>query len=352
MRQELFQGTLRTAKAMGLFFLARLLTSSGLRILCYHGFALGDEYRFRGKLFVREEFFRSRMELLKKNRFAVLPLGEAVEKLKDGSLPRGAVVVTIDDGWLGVHTRALRVLKEMNIPATLYVVTEYIAHPMPVFSVTVSYLFWESAVTEVTLPRGLGHVHRGEPGVSQRVTDYGLLLEHTERFAFLRELADALNVDFKRIDEQRLFQMLSDAEVGELAEAGVDIQLHTHHHEWPIDDRVQANEEILLNRSYLARLVSTPLIHFCYPSGVYHERQIPWLKELGIVTATTLLPGLNFRRTPPHELRRILDGEPVSQIEFEAEMSGFMELLRRGRSLLWGSLGKAFSWRDSLEHLQ
>lgn len=34
------------------------------------------------------------------------------------------------------------------------------------------------------------------------------------------------------------------------------------------------------------------------------------------------------------ELRRFLDGENISQVEFEAELSGFMELARKARGVL------------------
>ena len=58
--------------------------------------------------------------------------------------------------------------------------------------------------------------------------------------------------------------------------------------------------------------------------------------ELGIRSATTCNPGLNPKGSDPYLLRRFLDGECVHDIEFEAEMSGFVDLARRVRERpLW-----------------
>ena len=45
-------------------------------------------------------------------------------------------------------------------------------------------------------------------------------------------------------------------------------------------------------------------------------------------SATTIDPGLNWRDTPRFALRRLVDGGRVSEIEFAAEMTGFMEFVR------------------------
>src|SRR5262249_34248452 len=152
----------------------------------------------------------------------------------------------------------------------------------------------------------------------------------------LKEMADALSVSFAAIEQQRLFRLLDENELRHLADAGVDIQLHTHRHQWSIaDDKVKVQEEIRENREFLERIISKPLLHFCYPSGVYGRHHAEWLAALGLTSATTIDPGLNYRDTSPFALRRVVDGEPVSDIEFEAEMTGFMELVRavRGKRL-------------------
>ncbi len=49
------------------------------------------------------------------------------------------------------------------------------------------------------------------------------------------------------------------------------------------------------------------------------------------MSAVTCEVGTNDRSTPRYGLRRFLDSESVLPIEFEAELSGFAELMRRIR---------------------
>src|SRR5439155_19317039 len=85
------------------------------------------------------------------------------------------------------------------------------------------------------------------------------------------------------------------------------------------------------NSEFVERMVSHALEHFCYQSGVYPPHQGEWLEALDVKSATTIEPGLNYIDTPRFILRRLMDGHPVSDIEFEAEMTGFMEIVRAFR---------------------
>jgi SAM-dependent methyltransferase/peptidoglycan/xylan/chitin deacetylase (PgdA/CDA1 family) len=321
---------LTAAKYLGLFQIARYVTRNGLRIVCYHGFAVADEYRFRGRLFIRGELFRRRIEYLRRKRYPILPLGQAVQALSEGRLPPCATVVTMDDGWQGVYSVGLALIREFRIPVTLYVSTYYIEHPMPVFPVALSYLFWRTTASKVDLPRGLGtYALSGQADEADAAAQkLGTRLPPGDRVCFVREVAKALDVSYDEIENQQLFLTLDERQLRQLAEAGVDIQLHSHRHEWPLDDRNTVEREIDENRRFLELLVTHPLEHFCYPSGVFGLHQGEWLAALGVRSATTIEPGLNYPETSPFALRRLMDGHPVSDVEFEAEISGFMEIVR------------------------
>jgi hypothetical protein len=56
-------------------------------------------------------------------------------------------------------------------------------------------------------------------------------------------------------------------------------------------------------------------------------------------------PGLNYSHTSRFALRRLVDGGPVSEIEFAAEMTGFMELVRLLRRRLRAGRGMTARWR-------
>jgi peptidoglycan/xylan/chitin deacetylase (PgdA/CDA1 family) len=328
-------------KFLGLFRLARHVTRHGLRIICYHGFAVAEEYKYRSTLFIRDDFFRKRMEYLRRERYPILPLRDALDALAAGRSPPCATVITMDDGWRGVYTVGLPIIRELEIPVTVYVTTYYVENRMPVYTVTLSYLFWRATPQLVHLPRGIGtfDLECEAAKAEEAAQNFGAALPPRDRLEFLKEVAAALGVSFCEIERQHLFEVMDEQQLRGLAAAGVDIQLHSHRHQWPLYDKDIVESEVAENRRFLERVVSYPLEHFCYPSGVYGLHQAEWLAELGVKSATTIDPGLNYSHTSRFALRRLVDGGPVSEIEFAAEMTGFMELVRLLRRRLRAGRG-------------
>jgi peptidoglycan/xylan/chitin deacetylase (PgdA/CDA1 family) len=328
------------AKALGLFSAARYLTRRKLRILAYHGIELNDESRFDPALFIRPATFASRLELLRA-RYPVLPLGEAVKRLGDGTLPPCAVAITIDDGFHGTAAVAAPLLEAAALPATVYVTTWYVERQAPVFRLAMQYCFWRSRAASLDL----GALGAGVEGTVPLGTDAEKrdvaweLINHGERHldeqgrtALLHAVASQLGVDLHPFLRDRVLHLMSREEV-RATDARLDVQLHTHRHRFP-EDPLLARAEIEENRRVLAPLVRRPLVHFCYPSGYWSEALFPVLAAAGIETATTCEGGLNGQDVHPYALSRFFDGEHVTALEFEAELSGFAELLRVGASWL------------------
>jgi len=65
----------------------------------------------------------------------------------------------------------------------------------------------------------------------------------------------------------------------------------------------------------------------------------PYLQMLAFEARRLVSLDLNSSLTRPFAMARFLDGEDVRQVEFEAEMQGYSELLRRTR----GSLRRSFN---------
>jgi len=324
------------ARALGGFWLARRLTQNRLRILCYHGFELLDEASFRNKLFVRGSTFERRLATLRRVGMHVLPLGEAVERLYRGHLPRNALVITVDDGFHSVAQVALPRLRRHGFPATVYVTTYHVRHATPVFSLAVQYMFWKTSRAMLDLQT----IHRDMKGsfdlriaadrsaATDTCDDFGRGLEsETERQQLCRAIGRELQVSYDDICASKILSLMDEADCRELAAAGVDVELHTHRHRFPVNDKTQALREIEDNRTALRAVSAGDKRHFCYPSGLWDARQWAWLDEAGVLSSTTCLPGLNDANTPRHALRRFLDGENIHQLEFESAVSGFSEFL-------------------------
>jgi peptidoglycan/xylan/chitin deacetylase (PgdA/CDA1 family) len=274
----------------------------------------------------------------------VIALDEAVTGLAANALPRCATVITIDDGWYGTYRHMVDALVEAGMPATLYACTYYIRHQRPVFTVAVGYVVSRAGARALDLDTlipdgGHGTVDLGAPGAAAGAVD--ALIAHGESLAsddhrqdLLARLAAGLDVDLDALARDRLVSMMNEAELAEAAARGVDVQLHTHRHRFPREPRA-LEREIADNRAVIEPLRGGPARHLCYPSGVYDREAFPLLARLDVRSATTTEQGLNDAGRECLALRRLMDGEVVSGLEFEAEMSGFLELtrkLRRGRA--------------------
>lgn len=318
--------------------LSRYLTRRGLRVLCYHGFSFVDESTFRPKLFMKFATFRTRLEFLKKKRFSVVSLEEAVTRMKQGQLPDSAVVITIDDGFFSSYA-ACKWLLEFCFPATIYVTSYYVTKSVPIFRLVVQYIFWKTKKRSVKLselctdwPEECSlNTESDKIDIMWRVIRFGEeLSSEDERAVLSSRLADLLDVNLELITTSRMLSLMSADDIRSLVSQGIDIQLHTHRHR-ELDDDATTAREIRDNRAVLEPIVEKKLEHLCYPSGVWSEKLWAGLIKNDIKSAATCDPGLNFPDSPILGLKRFLDGEGISQIEFESELAGYSHLLRQLR---------------------
>ncbi|HUM09431.1 MAG TPA: polysaccharide deacetylase family protein [Myxococcaceae bacterium] len=347
MRPRLKQSLYAGARATGLFRLSRLLTRDALRIVCWHGTSLAGEQRVFPGLFLSPDDLERR--LLALHRYPVLPLEEAVHRLRAGTLPPAAVALTIDDGFFGTLRHGWPALQRHGFPATLYATTYHVQSGTPVFRLLVQWAFQQGREPVLELSQlGLGMVGtvRMVPGPERTEAMWRLIrhaeerMSEPERQTLADRVAAALGVDLGPVRAGRWLSLASAEELRVAAGEGLDVQLHTHRHRFPAA-RELALRELRDNRAVLEPVTGRALRHFCYPSGYFRASHLPWLEEAQVESATTCDPGMNRRGDSLLTLRRFLDSSERSQLEFEAELCGFSELLRRARALARRTRGHA-----------
>jgi len=329
MRQAVKILVLRILKACGAFTISRRLTRGKIRILCYHGISVGDQHQFEPLLFMRPQTFEKRLRALVAQGWRVVDLGTAVRELRDNKLPNDTVVVTIDDGWVSTAVEAAPLLARHNIPATLYVTTYYAEREADVFNVALYYMAWKTALSRVTLRTG----HDELDGDYALKPDWVQAAQHWIKFGnsnlsweqrqeLLGVIARALELDPAEVLAANRFRIVNAQQIKALKDMGIDIQLHTHRHHLPNESFEALQSEILENQQRLEKWIGARCEHFCYPSGVYTMQQSEWLARMGLASSTTCDQGFNDSQSHPHRLKRILDRETWSDLEFEAVMSG------------------------------
>ena len=324
------------SKYIGLFAFSRWITRKHIRILGYHGIWLGEGH-FGNFLFMSPAKFAQRMRKLKELNMPVISMDEALEGRSKGGLPDCATVITIDDGWYSSYKHMLPELERNQFPAVLYVTTYYSDKQVPVFNVALQYLFATTKVRALDTQKiNIGYSSevdltsfKEKSSFIDSIQQYASRLpSEEERQQLLALLAKELGLSYSSIVDNKLFHLADEEQLNEMVQCGIDIQLHTHRHRISVDGVDCLEQELVDNKSKLTSVSDSSLLHFCYPSGIYDQSFWPTLEKLGMVSATTTESGLVNKDTHSYAVPRILDGEDISDIEFEAEMSGFVELKR------------------------
>lgn len=301
-----------------------------LMIVCYHGVSLADEHEWDPGLYISPSTLARRFEILQRAGCTVLPLDEAVRRLYAGTLPDRAVVLTFDDGFHDFKARALPLLDRHGYPSTVYLTTQRCVHNFPVVHLLSSYLLWKHQ-RETLDARGVEGLDRVYPLATraerQRAVDdmvgrmrrEGMLPDAKDAFA--RRVMERLAIDYDAVVRSRILRIMTPEEVAAVSRLGVAIELHTHRHRTP-EDPDAFIDEVRLNRENLRAITGRSATHFCYPSGVYRWNYLPRLEAEGIETATTCDPEIASRDSHPLLLPRFIDNELVSDIEFEAWVTG------------------------------
>ena len=341
MLKEIKKTALRSLRALGAFSVVRnsRWRQRRLLILAYHGVSLDDEHLWDESLYMTPDCFRSRMRALEESGAAVLPLGEAVERLYANDLPDRSVALTFDDGHHDFYARAFPIIREFGFPVTLYLTTFYSNFNRPVFVTFCSYLLWKGRGQRLDVSEWAGRpltldlssdAERAYACELMRRSAGGRGLSAEEKDTTLVQLAGRLGVDYEALAARRILHILRPEEGKWLADAGVDVQLHTHRHRVPLD-RELFRREIIDNRECIRAMTGGEAAHFCYPSGSYDIALLPWLEELGVASAMTCDVGYASRASERLLLPRLLDVSSLSRVEFEAWLAGVAAALPRRR---------------------
>lgn len=333
LRNTAVSTALRTLRSAGVF---RVAANSAQRrqkllIFCYHGLSLDDEHEWHPNLYITPDLFRRRLQRLRDLKANVLPLEEALTRLRNNTLPPKSVALTFDDGFFDFLQYGVPILAEFSYPCTLYLTTYYCSHRLPVITVFLDYLLWKSRLGEVTIPDfGVpdSSVIRSYPDRQQVVRRILAFMEDrrfdtSEKHAVACQIGASLGLDCTDLLERRILQIMSAEEATAVARAGIDIQLHTHRHRTP-RDRDLFRREIIDNRRRIADITGKEAVHFCYPSGHHVPEFIPWLAELGVKSATTCDRGLASPGSHDLTLPRVLDDMTVEDVRFDSFFAGVL----------------------------
>ena len=311
-------------------------------VLTFHGVTSekpGNICNYQGKhLYIK--IFSELMRYLRA-RYTPVTMSRIADWLEgQGDIPERAVAVTFDDGYRNVLVNAAPVLSRLGIPATVYVVTDFVHERKMIWmdrmvsalaitkrtSLTLS-----SSAQEIRLP--IQNIKEKEIADTKiRSVCKALPSEHREKV--IRQIIEDLEVDDKQIAEVwRDHDPLQPGDFKTLQDHGIEIGSHTKSHR--ILSRCSPGElkqEFEDSKKYIESITGKVCDQFAYPNGKqgdFNERTRECARESGYRCAVTTIPKRLTRGQDPFEIPRYtLAHNGMILAEFAAEMSGYPTSLR------------------------
>lgn len=301
----------------------RLAAPGDVSILLYHA-VVREPLELFDWCFLSERAFVRQIAYLK-DHFAVIPLADAVARLREGSVRTPTAVLTFDDGFYNNFSVAFPILRAAGLPATIFVTTGLVDT-----GDTLWFCRLHRALVETARPslewRGRSFSLRGldeRSAAGNAVRAMLKELPQPELLAELRGLMQRLDVDpDEPIEPGSPYRMLDHQAIEEMVGSGfVELGGHTRTH--AILSRLSPGEqraEIEHSTAAISSWTGRPCTLFAYPNGGpadYDATTVATLEACGVTTCVTTIEGPNDAATPPLELRRYGVGADMTPGEFE-----------------------------------
>jgi len=287
--------------------------------------------------------------------YNVVSLSRIVDWLEGrAGAPERAVAITFDDGYRNVLTNAAPVLNRLGIPATLFVVTDYVFHGRMLWPDRVTAALALTSRPELTVPWSDGvqlfslQERAQRLDAMRRIVARCKAMPGTARVALVDRIVESLGLAgadlFSAWDDLR---PLDPDEMKRLPDLGVEIGSHTCSH--PIVtqlDTAAVKRELVESKRAIEACLGRPCVDFAYPNGGagdFDARTRREVIEAGYRCALTTIKTRVSRETEVFEIPRCtFTHNRITVPEFAAQVSGLPEAFRAAkRRLSSGAAGRA-----------
>ena len=250
--------------------------------------------------------------------------------MRAGALPDNTAVVTFDDGLESTYTRAFPILRDLRVPATVFLTTAFMGtEQLPTSSRIFLALSTEKRELDLT-DHGLDrYTLRGtaqRDAVADHIRAFAKRTPFDEKLAMLNDLEARLEVEPSKYPEfAHEFRMMSWAQVQEMQKSRlIEFGAHGSHHE--ILSRLPQDlmrSEIVDGCGEIRRRLGVHDVTFAYPNGLRQD----FSPEAGHAARSRASCGLPrsagcVTGDDMFELKRIGIGTNVGRSRFAAMCSG------------------------------
>lgn len=269
------------------------LTTGRVTIFTLHRFAMPE----LGVAGHDPDVLRSGLDRLRRERYNLISLREAIEQMREGReiAPR-TVVFTVDDGYADFGHVGAPVFMEYDCPVTVFLSTGFVEGSLWHWWDQLAFVLRSTARQRMEVPNGSGplRIDLSSDSARHRAIE-DLVLACTRcpdevKWEFIHRLADVGDVPIPAGPPAR-YAPLTWGEVRALEQRGVDFGPHTVSHPVLVNtsDAAAAWQIQESWRTILARL-ERPVPIFAYPNGDYGHREIDLLIAAEIAAGLTTVP--------------------------------------------------------------
>ncbi len=313
-----------------------------LLILMYHRILPSDSNAYlleEPGMTVTPEIFRNQMQLVKQF-FKMVHLSKWLELNKrNAGLPQQACAITFDDGWVDNYEFAYPILKELEIPATIFLVSDMIGGDIT---------FWPERLISLIVT-----LHKQPETWSHKSLDWVRKLYKTasidinsitaptrdqlsDIIATAKSLTDSeINQRIDTIEKELSISsspktpaLLNWDQVNEMSSSGViEFGSHTCNHirlNNGLNTETLSNE-IINSKEHIESRTGVAVKTFCYPNGDTSS-EAEQLVRAHYDGAVTTNKGWNTKNSNPYLLQRIGIHEDISndKVSFLARISDWL----------------------------
>jgi peptidoglycan/xylan/chitin deacetylase (PgdA/CDA1 family) len=285
----------------------------------YHGFTDEENHEgienYQGK-HINIKIFRSQIEYITKN-YNVISLDQYINCCnKKEKLPANSIIITIDDGYKSNYTLAFPIFKEFDIPATIFLTTDFIDNKKYLWVDRLEYAINNTKKKNLKLEIANKKESFDLDNYNGKIecdNSIRLKLKSMDNEIIdkvIQQVEDKLDVKLSEtLNVPPIYEPLEWSEISEMINTSkVDAGSHTHKHLLLANYNNEViKNELSLSKKIIDRETGINTRLFCYPNGAigdFNEKTKLIIKESGYSCALTTVRGTNNAISNLYELKR------------------------------------------------
>jgi len=279
--------------------------------------------------------FEKQIKYLKKKKYTFITLSDLTQIIKYmENCNQKFVIFTFDDGFKNVVKNAYPIMKKYNAKGCIYIVSDFVGDEK---------LFWTNYINLLVrnAPNSkfkfkfknneISYTFKNENELQQVSRDIKHKLKslsNTDRFSHLEQFSLPNKISsFKTVPVEYLTVNWDDLK--SLNKNVLEIGCHTKTHPnlTSLETSEEFQQELMESKRTIENKIGYEINQLCYPSCVFNNKVIHYVKKFGYHTATTCKEGFNTHETDLFQLKRIQVKNNF--IVFKAKISGLYFLIQK-----------------------